>query len=397
MCERDLIECAKKTQDYVVQLRHALHEIPEIGWREEKTMALIESEIQKISQSSKVKVDYHKKEGGVWVDLNFHPKRERILYRADVDALPIEEQTHLPFSSKHLGMMHACGHDCHVAMLLGALKILTQGILVPYYNLRLVWQRSEEIGGITRSGGMVLVEEGVLEGISRCYGLHISSTNDYGIFFSKSHHFMCQPGVLQIEVTCPGSHVMCPERGSNAIDIMNEIHMALRGYELRMLGPDKTISFVSTLFHAGNVGNICPNRGEMSYALRSFLSTQCLKGFISSIRTKVELIVQSYPDALLSRFIYSLGCPPLINDPSTTQFVRKLLGQYFETREAPLCLAGEDFAYYMQHCIGSYWVLGAKREKQTGHHTATFNPDEGVLWQGVAFWLLLSQACYCKN
>jgi len=393
--EKDLVECARETQDYVVKLRHALHEIPEISWKEEKTMALIENEIQKICRNSKVKINLCKKEGGIWVDLDFHLNKERILYRADVDALPIKEQTNLSFISKHLGIMHACGHDCHTAMLLGALKIFARNIFTPHYNLRLVWQRAEEVSGTVRSGGMMLVKEGVLKGVSRCYSLHISSSEDYGVFFSRSDHFMCQPGQLQMEVTCPGSHVMCPERGANAIDIMNEIHMTLRGYELRVLGPDKMISFVPAVFHSGNVGNICPNYGKMSYALRSFLSKQCLQNFLSSVRKKVEFIVRSYPNASLAQFFYISRCPPLINDSKHFQFVKNLLDQHFKTRDVPRMYAGEDFSCYTQDRIGSYWLLGAKKEEETQHHTSTFNPNEGVLWQGVAFWLLLSQA-YCE-
>ena len=393
MNEKDLINLAQESQDYVTELRQALHEIPELGWQEEKTIALIKSEIRKIASTSKVKIAYREKKGGVWVDLNFHPDKKRILYRADIDALPLEEQTNLPFSSKHPGLMHACGHDCHAAMLLGALKVLASGEVVPHYNLRLVWQRAEEVGTI-QSGGCKLVEEGVLEGISYCYGLHISSTEAYGTFISRPNYFMCRAGKLQIEVTCLGGHVMRPELGSNAIDIMTEIHMTLRGFELRKLGPNEMISFVPSISQAGNASNTRPNHGEMWYAVRNFLSEERLDDFISSIRTKIELIIQSYPDASLSEFHYHPGYPPLINNPNNTQFVKDLLDQHFETRKIPFMFSGEDFSYYVQNRTGSYWILGARKGKQTDHHTSTFNPDEGVLWQGVAFWLLLSQANY---
>ncbi|MGE0198100.1 MAG: M20 family metallopeptidase [Simkaniaceae bacterium] len=396
MNETEMLNLAQESQYYVAKMRHALHEIPELGWQEEKTIALIQNEIRKMAKTSFVKMTSYEKKGGLYVDLDFHPDRSRILFRADIDALPIEEQTELPFTSKHPGQMHACGHDCHAAMLLGALKVLTSGAFIPYYNLRLVWQRAEEVGTLP-SGGSKLVEEGVLEGVSYCYALHISSTEEYGTFISRPHYLMCQAGQLHIEITCSGGHVMRPELGSNAIDIMTEIHMVLRGYELRKLGPNEIISFVPSISKAGKACNIRPDHGEMSYAVRNFLPEERLDDFIASIRNRIELIIQSYPDAKLAHFVYYPGYPPLINDPHNTQFVKQILDTHFVTRKIPYMFSGEDFSYYLQNRVGSYWLLGAKKAVQTGHHTAHFNPDEGVLWQGVAFWLLLSRIPYCEK
>jgi len=358
-------------------------------------MALIQKEIRNITSSSKVKVECHEKRGGVWVDLTFQSGRARLLYRADVDALPVEEQTKKSFASKHQGLMHACGHDCHAAMLLGALRILTGGEIKPEYNLRLVWQRAEEVG-TTHSGGYVLVKEGMLKDISYCYGLHISSTDASGTFISRPHCFLSSTGTLEIEVGCLGGHVMSPERGSNAIDIMTEIHLALRGYELRSLGPHHITLLVPSISRAGSATNIIPSRGKMWYAVRSFLSEQPLQDFVALARNKVECIVHSYPGSTLSKFYYHPGYPPLINHPDNTRFVQKLLNQYFETKMVAPVFAGEDFSYYLQGRIGSYWLLGARKGGKTMHHTGLFNPDEGVLWQGVAFWLLLSISPYVK-
>jgi len=390
-----LIHLAQISQDYVLQLRHALHEIPELGWKEEKTMAMIQKEIQNIIPSSKVKIECHEKRGGVWVDLTFSPDRARILYRADVDALPLEEQAGKSFISKHQGLMHACGHDCHAAMLLGALQILTSGEVDPEYNLRLVWQRAEEVG-TTHSGGHVLVKEGVLEGISHCYGLHISSVDASGTFVSCPNHFMSRSGKLEIEVVCLGGHVMSPELGSNAIDILTEIHLALRGCELRSLGPHQRTFLVPSISQAGGATNILPGHGKVWYAVRSFLAEQPLKDFIALVHNKVECIVRSYPWSTLSKFCYHPGYPPLINHPDSVRFVQKLLDQHFKTKIVAPVFAGEDFSYYLQSRIGSYWILGTQKGEKTMHHTSLFDPDEGVLWQGVAFWLLLSISPYVK-
>ncbi|MCB1067475.1 MAG: amidohydrolase [Simkania sp.] len=392
MNKESILSLSLEHQSFTAEMRHKLHEIPELQWEEEKTLALISSEIEKIMTSSKVPIQLHQKEGGIYVDVDLDPHYQRLLFRADIDALPIEEQTGLSYSSIHPGIMHACGHDCHSAMLLGTLKALASGKVTPLHNLRLVWQRAEEIG-VVQSGGARLVEEGILEGISYCYGLHISSTEDYGTFISRPGYFMCQAGQLQVEIECSGGHVMRPEFGSNGIDIMMDIHMSLRGFELRKLGPNEIISFVPSISKAGTACNIRPGHAEMWYAVRNFLSPERLEEFIAAIKYRIELIVKSYPKAHLATFIYYPGYPPLINDPENYTFIKSLIQDAgMNTSTVPFLFSGEDFSYYLENRVGSYWCLGARKGERTDHHTATFNPDESVLWQGVAFWLLIATA-----
>lgn len=397
MNKEAILSLSLEFQDFIVDLRHQLHAIPELQWKEEKTLALIKQEIEKIAVSSKVPMQLHEKEGGIYVDIDLDPSYQRLLFRADIDALPIEEQTGLPYSSKHPGVMHACGHDCHAAMLLGALKALASGKVTSLHNLRLVWQRAEEID-VVQSGGARLVEEGILEGVSYCYALHISSTEDYGTFISRPGYFMCQAGQLQIEIECSGGHVMRPELGSNGIDIMTDIHMSLRGFELRKLGPNEIISFVPSISKAGTACNIRPGHAEMWYAVRNFLSPDRLEEFIAAIKYRIELIVKSYPKARLKTFTYYPGYPPLINDPENYTFIKSLINDAgMDTETIPFLFSGEDFSYYLENRVGSYWCLGARKGERTDHHTATFNPDESVLWQGLAFWLLIATAPHAEK
>lgn len=397
MEQENLLKLAKENQLYTTHLRHLFHQIPELAWEEEQTLALIKQEIKKITKTSKIPIRLTEKKGGIWVDLDFYEKEKRILFRADIDALAVTETTNLPYRSKTKGKMHACGHDIHTAMLLSALKILSEGICKPLNNLRLVWQRAEEVG-VNSSGGNVLVQEGVLEGISYCYGLHISSTEEYGTFISRPGCMMCNAGQLHINIACSGGHVMRPDRGSNAIDIMTDIHMVLRGFELRMLGPNELISFVPAISHAGNACNIRPDNGEIWYAVRNFLTQSRLDDFIASIKKRIELITQGYPSATLKKFHYNSGYPKLVNNPNNYHFVDNLLkSANLKTGKIPYLFSGEDFSYYLLNRIGSYWILGACSSEKTDHHTGNFSPDESVLWKGVAFWLLLASSYHPSN
>jgi len=378
---------AKAEHDYAVKIRRKLHQITELSWQEEKTLELIKSEIREITQNFPYPTYLTQKDGGIWLDINVSPEYDRILLRSDVDALPIQEETDLPFSSLNPNCMHACGHDCHSAMLLGALRALSHGELIPVYNLRFIWQRAEEVLH-DLSGGDRLVEEGACHGIAASYGLHISSIEENGVFLSKPGYMMSNAGQLFIDFSCLGGHVMFPQQGANAIDIMTDIHVALRGFALRSLGPNESISFVPSISTAGSAPNVCPGKGSLCYSVRNFLSPKRLEEFLSSIKQRVESIIYSYNHGKLTSFKFCSGHPPLINDPQNYQFVSHTLQKLgFNTAISNVLFSGEDFAYYLQSTRGSFWILGAKQDPGYGHHSTKFNPDESVFWQGIAFWL----------
>lgn len=232
-----LIQLAQAAQPWIVDIRRALHQMPELRWQEEKTLAYIRQQIETIAAAvTTPAITLHEARGGLWVDMTFEERFDRILLRSDVDGLPIQEQTGLPYTSQNSGAMHACGHDTHPAMLLGAFKILVeQADLHPTHNLRFVFQRAEE-NPITQSGGAALAQEGVLEGISHAYALHIWSSMESGLFRSRPGPLMANSDRLKIEITCNGGHVASPHAGSNAIDIAVDIQVALRGFATRFLG-----------------------------------------------------------------------------------------------------------------------------------------------------------------
>ncbi|MEI8300334.1 MAG: M20 family metallopeptidase [Chlamydiota bacterium] len=387
-----IVALAQKYQSYIVSIRRHLHQYPELSWQEDLSIAFIKNEILKILASTSLKAELIENKGGLVLDLNINPSYDRILFRADVDALPIDEQTTLDFKSKHPGIMHSCGHDCHAAMLLGALKALCETKLTISHNLRFVWQRAEEIIlTAPYSGGESLIQDHVLDGISHVYGLHISSKNTNGVFFSKPGAMLANAAHLAFKIRCLGGHVMHPEKGSNAIDILADIHYHLKSFVLNSLGSSQPVSLVPSTSHAGSACNVMPSEGYANYSMRTFLSLEESRLVIAKLEAKIRAIVALYDDATLEEFQFYPGYPPLVNPAEIYENVKMLLhAQNFETNTIKPLFAGEDFAFYLSNRPGSYWLLGAKTEPEFDHHTPYFNPNESVFWRGAAFWMALA-------
>ncbi len=383
---------AESTQPYILHIRRHLHQHPELSWQENLSIAFIKNEILNILAKSSLNAELTEKQGGLVLDLNIDSSYNRILFRADIDALPIHEKTNLDFKSKYPGVMHACGHDCHAAMLLGALKALCETKLPIAHNLRLIWQRAEEIILTAPcSGGESLVRDNILKDISHVYGLHISSKNTKGVFFSRPSFMLANAAHFSFKVKCLGGHVMHPEKGSNAIDILADIHYHLKSFALNSLGSHQPISLVPSVFHAGSACNVMPHEGLATYSMRNFLSLEDRESVVTKLKAKITSIVNLYKDATLEAFHFYPCYPPLINPVDIYEDIKNLLHrENFTTNVVKPLFAGEDFAFYLLNRPGSYWLLGAKTEPEFDHHTPYFNPDESVLWMGAAFWITLA-------
>lgn len=388
----DLKKLAESQQEWAVGVRRELHACPELRWEEGETLRIIRAYVDGIVAAAAVPwvVQVRELRGGLVVDITVDPTLERRLFRADVDALPIPEETGLPFASTN-GNSHACGHDMHAAMLLGFFRAMMEFPEVgPKHNLRLVWQRAEE-NPITPSGGNVLVnEENVCEGIARAFGLHVWSDRQAGTFYSRPGAILANSDRFQVEIACKGGHVMEPQSGSNAIDVAVDIVCALRGFDRRYLGPMEPCSLVPAVFTAGSASNIRPDTARQWFAARNFLPEDRRTAFESAIRREVEAVVARYPDAS-GKVTYVRGHPSTINDDAAVEYVASLLMAAEQTyQQCEPDLGGEDFAHYLQKVPGAFVLLGAGSTDAHGHHTSKFNPSEDVMPLGVHYWLLLA-------
>jgi len=396
----DLIALARSAETFVLAARNTLHRIPELRWEERETLEYIQVAmdqarppmvVARMSQSNVVVRVHGQYTGGLVVDFDVNPNFDRILFRADVDGLPITEATGLPFMSQRPGKMHACGHDIHSAMLLGAFKLCCEHPELLRHNVRFVWQRAEE-NPITESGGARLVREGVCDGVSAAYGLHIHPMLEAGVFASRPGPMLGNSDRMRVTVKCTGGHVAEPHHGSNAIDIGLDICTSLKGFALRNLGPTEPVSLVPAQFNSGTASNIRPSEATIWFAVRTMLDEDRRVRFHHELEAAVRTIVGTYPDASCEIEMVK-GHPTLTNTPEEVSAMASLLranDQPVETHD--ILLGGEDFAHYLNATRGCFTMLGAYQDGTGDFHTPNYNPDESVFWKGVLYWLALATA-----
>ena len=390
----DMITTAKQNEPFLATIRNYLHEHPETCWKEDKSLAFIKAELQKftlVEGRSLVIHDHY--EGGLVADLVINAPSKFVLFRADIDALDVEEDPSHAVVSKVKGKMHACGHDAHSAMLLTAAKILlTDANIKPTSNIRFIWQRAEENPGTDPnrySGAFTFVKEDVLKNIDDVYGIHIWSKLPSGEIFSANHAIMGTANRLKIEIHTTGGHSSSPHQGVNALRVANALMDALKEVHVRLLGPTESVSLEPTILNAGTATNAMPAYAQMWYTLRTFLKPNDLKQFEAELQNLIQNIALQF-NAKIDVEI-GPGYPVTLNTPELFQKYKKYLNQHgLSVKETTPTLAAEDFSFYLQQRPGVFWLLGAEQSSSGAHHSPTFNPDTNAFHKGVALWLLLA-------
>lgn len=379
---------ASVVKNYTINVRRYLHEYPETRWQTERTRNYIFDQVKAMGFNP-VKV-----ESGIIVDIDVPGATEKILFRADFDALPVCENTGLPFSSR-FKRSHACGHDCNAAMLLGFLKAISKGKALPKRRLRIFFQDAEENPGTDprpESGGEVAVQEGICDGISKAYALHIWSHpgSTPGVFLSRPGAMLGNSGRIHFKVKCSGGHVGSPNTGVNALRVCNAIMNQLNTFGARHFSPIQPMTLEPSVLNAGEATNAMPSEAKMWYGFRTLLSRQEHKLMADKIVMEARSVAENM-DAKITDEQVIHGHPAMFNGPKIYADTREMLEKTNEScDEMDPLLGGEDFAYIANTVPSAMFALGAHTPGSGDHHSPTFNPDESVLWKGVFFWLLLA-------
>ncbi|MET3698445.1 amidohydrolase [Bacillus oleivorans] len=364
----------------VITWRRQFHENPELSFQEFRTSQyvydLLESfggfELSRPTKTSVVARLKGSKPGKV------------IALRADMDALPIQEETGLPFASKKDGVMHACGHDGHTAMLLGAAKVLKDYKESLSGEIVFLFQHGEEL---QPGGAREMVQAGVLEGVDQVAGIHLMSTMPYGTIGIRKGSITSASDIFTITVQGKGGHSSTPELTIDPLAIGAQIVMGLNHIVSRSVGALDSAVLSVTRFHAGDAFNVIPDTVEIGGSVRTLAQSvrELVKKRISEV---TEGIAKANGAAVKVDYIY--GYDPVINDSDVTEQVASVIEEQLDgsLEWVPPMLGGEDFSAFTNEKPGCFVFIGSGNEAKGivyPHHHPKFDLDERAMKEGLKF------------
>ncbi|MEA5060714.1 MAG: amidohydrolase [Clostridia bacterium] len=379
-------EC-KDLQETVVKMRRDLHRIPEVGTDLPMTRAYVCKKLDELG----VPYRLFKQDSGLVATIQGGKPGKVIALRADMDALPIHEETGLPFASEHPGCMHACGHDTHMAMLLATAQVLNAHKAEIPGTVKLLFQTGEEIA----KGAKIAVAEGALKDpeVDAVFGTHIGSIIGKDI---PTGTFIVTPGCSMasfdkyiIKIKGMGCHGSTPEKGIDPILVGSNIVMALQEIVSREIAATRPKVLTVGQFHAGFAYNVIPTEAVIEGTIRA-LEEEVRLYIARRIKEISQSIATAYKAECEVEMVW--GAPPVTNDDEmaalAARAAKKVLGENMVITSVPAPnMGGEDFAYFLAEKPGAFMFLSsANPAKHTDipHHNPKFDVDEDVMWEGAA-------------
>ena len=373
----DIHRLVNEHQELIINTRRDLHRIPETGFTEEKTSAYVAEYLNREGLEVQTGIAKY----GVVGLLTTGQPGPTLMIRADMDALPLTEDTGLAFASNHEGVMHACGHDAHMAMGLGAATILKQ--LQDQLNgtIKFIFQPAEEGPG----GAKPMIDEGVMENpkVDYAIGCHVWPEIAEGTIGVRSGPFMAAMDRFDIKIIGRGGHGAMPHLCVDPLEVGVQVVNALQRISSRHMNPlEPTVVTVGS-FHAGTTFNVIPDETELSGTTRTFNLD-----IWDSWQQRLEKVIRGVCESMGAEFElkFSKGYPPTINDESMSEVVRccaaKVVGAE-RVVEPEQTMGGEDMSYFLQRSKGCFFALGVGREGYASVHNRKFIFNEDVLSLGV--------------
>ena len=380
-CEvADLTE-AKSQLD---QIRRHLHQYPELSYEEADTSNFVADKLVAWGYEVTRNIGGH----GLVGSLKVGASKRTVGVRADMDALPIKEETGLPYASIHDGKMHACGHDGHTAVLLGAAQQLAKTRRFDG-TVHLIFQPAEETG--SDSGAQRMIADGLFERFpcEAIFGLHNHPGVPAGTFGFRAGPMMAAADRATIRIHGRGGHAARPHLTVDPVVVGSSIVMALQSVVARNVDPNEAAVVTVGSFRAGHAANVIPEEAVLEMSVRSF-SPEVRDTLEERIRAIVALQAEAYGATAEIDFVR--GYPVLVNSDAETEFARQvaeeLVGPEHVIAPFPPMSGSEDFAYYLQHRPGCFVRLGNGAGRPM-LHSAKYDFNDDNLTIGAAFWTRL--------
>ena len=374
----------EKYLQHMINLRETIHMYPEDGFSEFTTSKIIIEELEKLG----IKVQKNVAKTGVVGLIEGKYPGKTVLLRADMDALKIQEQADVEYKSKIDGMMHACGHDGHVAGLLGAAMILNELKDNLHGNVKLVFQPAEERDGCA----LPMIEEGVLENpkVDAAFAAHLWGYLNEGEVHLKEGPMMASPDIFNIKVIGKGGHGAVPQESIDPIVITCQIVNSLQTIVSRKINPLDPVVITCGRIQGGDCHNVIPNEVELEGTIRTF--NEETRNWVPKVMEDLIRGITTSQGAAYE-FKYEPKYPALINDKYMTSFakesLKKVVGEenVFDLKEPNM--GGEDFAYFAQKVPSAFIFVGIANNKSEPviHHNPYFKWDSknvGILAQGLS-------------
>lgn len=389
-----MIERIKKlahehAQEFIDARRH-LHSHPELSYQEFKTSQFIQQKLNSWNIPFEIKAET----GVVGLIKGKNPESRIIALRADIDALPIQEENDVPYKSQNPGVMHACGHDVHTSCLLGAAKILNELKEEWEGTVKLIFQPGEERNP---GGASLLIKEGVLENPKpmAIFGLHVHTTLECGKLGFNEGKVMASADELYFTIKGKGGHAASPHLGIDPIVIASHLVIALQQVISRRKDPQSPSVLSITAINGGSTTNVIPNEVKLMGTFRA-MDEKWRKEAHQIIAQVSESLVKSMGGELDLHI--DVGYPSVVNNKDLVQTARTRATEYLQPEnisETEIRMGAEDFGYYTQLIPGCFYRLGVMNMEKgitSGVHTPTFNVDENAIevGMGIMAWLGVS-------
>ncbi|MDC6111972.1 M20 peptidase aminoacylase family protein [Serratia rubidaea] len=364
--------------DQVIAYRRELHQHPELSNQEFATT----ERITRWLQQADIRILPLALTTGVVAEIG-RGDGPLIALRGDIDALPIAELADVPFASRHPGVMHACGHDFHTAVMLGAARLLKARESSLPGRVRIFFQPAEE----TCDGAQQLIDAGALDDIAAVFGLHNAPELPTGTFATRAGPFYANVDRFQIRITGKGAHAAKPEQGIDTIVTASHIVSALQTLPSRSFSSLEAVVVSVTRIEGGNTWNVLPQTVELEGTVRTH-NGDVRRQVPDKIRQVIDGVAASL--GAQAELSWHPGPPALINHARWAAFSQAVAKEFgYRVEEAELQMGGEDFAIYLHHVPGVFVSIGSASE--FGLHHPRFTPDEQAIFPASQYFERLAE------